>query len=285
MLNYYSQIVCNRWGMKPSIRNAEALAAFGFTLALAALSIFPHQEPRFLLPLLLPCVLLGANGLRSKVAGFRPLLWVWYAFNLAAFMFFGCVHQAGVVPAVRWLGQGMSLDPGVTEVSVVFSKTYMPPRFPLLEADKATLASPYVHNRPGVHFRFHDLAGSPELAVKNNLTALASRSDYLKDLHGTVTVLIAPRHVARDIEHEAGGELTLTALEAFFPHLSVEAPPRPDFDLLAEALMPTSDWRRRISFLGQFLDVLGDFSLWAYRVELSKSVKTVQVQTERTEHS
>ena len=54
------------------------------------------------------------------------MLTVWYAFNILAVVWFGFIHQAGVVPLQRDIG---NLDHGhVPYVNLVYSHTYMPPR-------------------------------------------------------------------------------------------------------------------------------------------------------------
>jgi hypothetical protein len=62
-------------------------------LPLAVLSAAPHQEPRFLMPLLLPVVLLTLQV---------PVPWApWLLFNALACVFFGWLHQGGVVPMLE----------------------------------------------------------------------------------------------------------------------------------------------------------------------------------------
>ena len=64
-------------------------------LYISGLSLAPHQEPRFLLPLIVPlCSLFG--GVALKTPG-RRLIWV--VFNLVGFAVFGIAHQGGVTRA------------------------------------------------------------------------------------------------------------------------------------------------------------------------------------------
>ena len=51
----------------------------------------------------------------------KPLLTLWYAFNILAIVGFGVFHQAGVMPIARDNG-------GVPYVNLVYSHTYMAPR-------------------------------------------------------------------------------------------------------------------------------------------------------------
>ena len=73
---------------RTAIQSREALSVallFSILLPLLALSAAPHQEPRFLLPMLLPLTALG---------GPAP---AW--FNLPLAFAFGALHQGGVLPA------------------------------------------------------------------------------------------------------------------------------------------------------------------------------------------
>jgi phosphatidylinositol glycan class Z len=60
-------------------------------VSLAVLSLAPHQEFRFLLPLLLPVVLLGSKKLLYR-GWWRGLLVAWVLFNVVMAIFFGVLH-------------------------------------------------------------------------------------------------------------------------------------------------------------------------------------------------
>ena len=62
--SFFYEMFSNEWRAKPSVRNVYALTMFSFVTGLCALSIFPHQEPRFLIPLIVPIVLMNAHKLR-----------------------------------------------------------------------------------------------------------------------------------------------------------------------------------------------------------------------------
>ena len=115
------------WPIVPSwMRNTRALSAFSATVLL---SIFPHQEPRFLLPcvpLLLSCVRMHHS---------RICLAVWIVFNAALGFLMGVYHQGGVIPAqlamrdiisTNTVAQGIKTTP---EAKVFWWKTYSPPRW------------------------------------------------------------------------------------------------------------------------------------------------------------
>ena len=59
----------------------------------------PHQEPRFLLPMALPLVVLVGPSVIDK--RWKRALWV--LFNLLGAIVFGALHQSGVAPATAAL--------------------------------------------------------------------------------------------------------------------------------------------------------------------------------------
>ena len=88
--------------------------SLSWMLPLAILSLSPHQEPRFLLPLVAPAIIATKDGPVSR------LEWTLHvAFHASVTGFFGFLHQAGVVPSLA----GMASDTR----HAVFWKTYPPP--------------------------------------------------------------------------------------------------------------------------------------------------------------
>jgi len=135
-----------------------------FIVPLIALSLLPHQEPRFLVPLLVPLALLAPHtslfrsGTR-RAARVRRIIWVrttfpssscragaladsplsqvlWLAHSLIFTVVFGYLHQGGLVPATLALNvelRDSSTRLGAAhEVQTVFWRTFMPPRHLLL---------------------------------------------------------------------------------------------------------------------------------------------------------
>ncbi|XP_006884349.1 PREDICTED: GPI mannosyltransferase 4 [Elephantulus edwardii] len=101
------------------------LLLFYFT-PLALLSAFSHQEARFLIPLLVPLVLLC-----SPQAQPVPCQGSLVLFNALGALVFGCLHQGGLVPSLGHLEQVVHapVPPGPpTHYTLLFSHTYMPPR-------------------------------------------------------------------------------------------------------------------------------------------------------------
>lgn len=93
---------------------------------LLLLSAFSHQEARFLIPLLVPLVLLCSPQT-------HPVPWkgTLVLFNALGALVFGCLHQGGLVPGLKYLEHIVHAPvlPGTpTRYTLLFAHTYMPPR-------------------------------------------------------------------------------------------------------------------------------------------------------------
>jgi len=140
------------------------------------LSIFQHQEARFLLPTI-PLILSSVQLPRSQ----RLLrIWaaIWIVFNIALGLLMGVYHQGGVVPGQVFL----STQPDATQA--IWWKTYTPPIW-LLNGKNEVLET-------------RDVMGMKGEAVLELLDELATcdtpadrrNTEYLKESNGTY--LIAP---------------------------------------------------------------------------------------------
>ena len=106
--------------LSPPRFTTPLLSAISGTLVLSAI---PHQEPRFLLP----CIPLLLSSLRNPTS--RTFLLSWITFNVLLGTLFGAYHQAGVLPAQRFLERyTQAPTTNSTNLSHIFWwKTYPPP--------------------------------------------------------------------------------------------------------------------------------------------------------------
>ncbi|TFK82885.1 glycosyltransferase family 22 protein [Polyporus arcularius HHB13444] len=176
------------------------------------LSIQPHQEPRFLIPLLTPMIALVLNHGRIMRAG-RWFWSVWIVSNVALAILFGMLHQGGVVPSlfrVHDIIYGERTPTFDQRFYVVYWKTYMPPRH--------LLAIPQAHVDTKA-VRVFDVAGAPADGVARALSIPGM-------IPNSTTLLVAPFHAVRSFDARAQECLTLR--NRVFPHL--------DLDHIAEAV-------------------------------------------------
>lgn len=122
---------------------------FTIITPVALLSIFPHQEPRFLLPLILPiCLAFRSKVTMGKGLKFREelvggnhltkkrFLMPWLAINFVLFLFYSYVHQSGVTQSLFYLHDEVhSKDFRANETSIIFAGIYLPPQH-LLHLEK-----------------------------------------------------------------------------------------------------------------------------------------------------
>ncbi|OTB02276.1 glycosyltransferase family 22 protein [Hypoxylon sp. CI-4A] len=140
------------------------------------LSIFQHQEARFLLP----SVPLLLSSVRLPKKKRRLNIWVgaWVCFNMIFGLLMGVYHQGGIVPAQVFL----SNQPDATQA--IWWKTYMPPIW-LLNGKNAVLKT-------------RDVAGMAGDQLLEELDRIATcdtpadrrNREYLKESNGTY--LVAP---------------------------------------------------------------------------------------------
>ena len=115
-----------------------------FVIPVTLMSIFPHQEPRFIIPVLLPLVFLCTSrvtntfdipainpnknakvrGVRKKQREIGKLELAWYIFNVALTFFYGFCHQGGVLPLTSHLALELKVKPDLTPIHVFTSFTY-----------------------------------------------------------------------------------------------------------------------------------------------------------------
>ncbi|NXK92800.1 PIGZ mannosyltransferase, partial [Formicarius rufipectus] len=172
---------------------------------LAFLSLFSHQEPRFLIPLILPLVLFSAS--QNRAVKWKHLIVI---FNLLGAFLFGCLHQGGLIPCLFHLEQ-LIHSPAPSDhprhYTLLFAHTYMPPRF-LLNIKKTDM-----------HVEVIDMAGSGEETLCHTIEQQASN------------FTCSDSHIFVIIPGTVRGTITKCGVsfknETFiFPHLSMEDPPQ-----------------------------------------------------------
>ncbi|XP_060690409.1 GPI mannosyltransferase 4-like [Hemiscyllium ocellatum] len=175
-----------------------------YFVPLIILSLFSHQEARFLSPLIIPVVIhsvLNYEILRGKA--------VIVVFNILCSVFFGCLHQGGLIPCLSYLENVLhSKDPiaNQSEHDLIFYHTYMPPRYLLnIKSDQE-------------YIRIIDLGGSDVSILNNTVNGLHDNFS----MHLTNIYIIAPGTVQDDIKSCGFHWKTVVS---FFPHLTMEDPP------------------------------------------------------------
>uniref|UniRef100_A0A8C8VKN5 Mannosyltransferase n=1 Tax=Pelusios castaneus TaxID=367368 RepID=A0A8C8VKN5_9SAUR len=191
------------------------LLSFYF-VPLAFLSLFNHQEPRFLIPLILPLILLIMP--QDRTLKCKPVIII---FNVLGALLFGCLHQGGLIPCLSHLEQLIHSPESLkhpAHYTLLFAHTYMPPRF-LLSINKRDSLVEII-----------DMAGAEEKALCQMLGQLANKTackvretEKERSCHFFV---IIPGTVRTTIQ-KCGVLFKNETL--IFPHLTMEDPPQISF--------------------------------------------------------
>ncbi|KAJ5541927.1 CAZyme family GT22 [Penicillium sp. DV-2018c] len=200
------------------MRNMRALSALSATMLL---SLFPHQEPRFLLPavpLLLSCVPLRRS---------RLLIITWVLFNAAMGFLIGVYHQGGVIPtqlAMRDIVSS-STTHHLPSATVFWWKTYSPPHWLLGGNNQST------------EIQTQDLMGIPGIELVQRLEQVVpSCSDPSSIfLVAPISADFLDRYAlsATDIP-EQKQSLQLHPLWSYRKHLNLD-----DMDFAEDGILPT----------------------------------------------
>ena len=170
-------------------------------LPVAFLSWFPHQEPRFIIPIVVPvAILYGLFHMNSK---FFNICWI--LFNLFMCIFYGVLHQGGIVSAIAELRQ--TIEQSEQPNHVIFYHTYMPPHHLFAHKDST-------------HLYIEDLKGASILSLKDSVKRARHQC-----INCTIFI-VSPATLHTDLcEHLYQENKGLRFFSKTKLHLSMENPP------------------------------------------------------------
>lgn len=176
---WYQHLVANiplLLGPATLLRPHPSLRLYSAISGVFVLSLFRHQEARFLLPTV-PLILSSVHLPKNRTT-LRVWSTAWIIFNVFFGVLMGIYHQGGIVPGQVF----MSHQPDAT--NAVWWKTYTPPIW-LLNGKNEVLQTRDVMGMKGetLYDQLYDLATCDVPADRRN-------REYLKEKNGTY--LIAP---------------------------------------------------------------------------------------------
>lgn len=139
------------------------------------LSLIPHQEARFITPVLIPLVVVFSQSFFSSSV--TPLLLLsWLIWNILGCMMFGILHQGGVYPCLEHLQRHLHftrINTLSTSIHITFYHTYMPPQH-LLTWPKLAYSS---HKGMYHNLALYDLKGASQYELNNHLTVILEKTE------------------------------------------------------------------------------------------------------------
>ncbi|XP_048397813.1 GPI mannosyltransferase 4-like isoform X2 [Stegostoma tigrinum] len=188
-----------------------------YFVPLIILSLFSHQEARFLSPLIVPVVI--HSVLSDEMFRRKGVIVV---FNILFSILFGCLHQGGLIPCLSYLENILHSNDSMAnqfEHDLIFYHTYMPPRYLLnIKSDQESI-------------RIIDLGGSDVSVLNSTVNGLLNNfskhltmclSKQIENNREINIYIITPGTVQNEIR-SCGFPWETVA--SFFPHLTMEDPP------------------------------------------------------------
>ncbi|XP_017125470.1 GPI mannosyltransferase 4 [Drosophila elegans] len=245
----------------PRFQSIVSLMSGAIFVPLFFLSLINHQEPRFLLPVTFPLLLLHApklitgfsakypfqkdhpllrrfyDRLLSSKASGPYLLKIWYVSNVALTLFFGFIHQAGVYPLAAEISHVVATKPAATHVHLITSHIYsLPLHLINIPSSRVLHFNRQTHQRyrrPRDFYMYEygglslDLLLQKVKLISGNCEVKQSGASRLRyKLYLAIPAsLSADLHEAL-VHSNASSYLNFELINVFYPHLSTEALPR-----------------------------------------------------------
>lgn len=138
----------------------QCLLTLSVLISVGILSLVPHQEPRFLIPIIVPMIC----SLQLSKINIRWFINAWVVFNIVGVSFYGFLHQAGLFPSFVYLHNNLKNLPNDTKrIDLVFWKTYKVPHYLLV-----------LDNIRTQKIKIHDLGGMDYSSLKWKLQSIES---------------------------------------------------------------------------------------------------------------
>lgn len=302
----------------PRAQSVVALMNSSIFVPVAILSLINHQEPRFLIPITVPIILLHAPKLITGLSTTYPfrtnhplaqfvyrhvlstrasaayMLKYWYAINIIMALFFGFVHQGGVIQVTQYLSS-KQLHQTNTNVHLVTSHLYnIPTSLLLIPSTKLLLTNPetgqkYTRKKQFFLYEYGSL-DMDELQYKLKLILDVNEMRLHRDKQNYKLYLAIPSSLTEDLSvaffKSNHTMIKYQRIKMFYPHLSMEAFPRLFVQHPAEIRTDVFNLDRTChlfenqkeiepyslsGILKQFSTLIHQFGLVLYRIELRRN--------------
>ncbi|KAK3925905.1 GPI mannosyltransferase 4 [Frankliniella fusca] len=252
-----------RWKELPRAQSLMMLMTTSLIIPVILLSLVPHQEARFLIPITLPLVFLHAEEIQdfdqrpsilygtresiqdkkkselnypsstAKQKTKRSLINLWLVINCLLGIFFGFVHQGGVYPLTAHLKEIMRKQTKPQVMHLVTSYMYPIPQSLLVQRNTkhkyfdSKTKTKYLVTRK---FYAHELGSQSLPEIINAIEDIieGAEKNKTKESPEYCTYLAIPSSVVDNkVEFQFQGRisnLTFQRIKLFYPHMSTEAP-------------------------------------------------------------
>lgn len=223
------------------------------------LSFFNHQEPRFIIPILIPIVLLHSpklitginvtNYMRdSELSALRflssyvnvsisgkTILKMWYMMNIIVTIFFGFIHQGGVIQLAEYMSKyhaDASL-PSTTQIHLITSHVYkIPESLLVIPSANVLYTNPetgkrYKHSRRFFTYEYGSMELEMMFRKMKIILDAAEMKSKTKNINYELFIAMPSSRAfeLNQLFYKHQLLITYKAEYTFYPHLSTEAFP------------------------------------------------------------
>lgn len=262
------------------------LMILSFITPLILLSMFPHQEPRFLIPLIFPLIYLHGDSIlptNSNASGTLTtvdkhstntikktssidIFKIWLIINVFLVGFYGFVHQGGVFSSVKYLHDNIGRATANTEFHIVTSGMYMLPKSFLLQRDNYILSRKHTTKK---HVYLYEEGSKDVHLIMQQLKKLLDIRHANNKTKNYKLYFFTMNNRKEDMENLIPySGLLFNKTATFWPHLSSEAMP----DFTRYCFFPVSMFYQDceiVSFCDFCQIIFEMFQLTVYQISLS----------------
>ncbi|KAK0090749.1 hypothetical protein PV325_006308 [Microctonus aethiopoides] len=255
------RVIKSHWLKLPRIQSIESLMTASIFVPIGLLSIFPHQEPRFIIPTLLPIVYLYTptiqyeqnnastfrkNGNKSvdkfqnnvyRVSRFK---YCWWICNIVLGIFYGFIHQGGVLPLTSHIAKEMQAKPELMHLHLHTSYIYPVPTalLQLRNTNKIYISSTQHRYQLKKDFFHYEYGSMSTTEVFNSILSTAKNCDRKFKVERIPYRIYYAMPI--DFFHDFSeytfingtNNLNFSVVKVFYPHISTEKLPSFHFDLI-----------------------------------------------------
>ncbi|CAH2218591.1 jg13583 [Pararge aegeria aegeria] len=278
------RFIRGQYSKLPKVQSITGLMLFSLIIPVAVLSLFPHQEARFIIPVLTPLVYLygshfypnDSDGIKFKRLK-KTLLYVWYALNIILTVFFGFIHQGGLYPFARNLHREIKSMYGY-HFHVITTHSYSIPTF-LLQLESTSKI--YKDNKTGQTYRLapttfiHKYGSMPMKHLFTKVNDVFTNAELLlhKRKRQYRFYIASPCSLEYEMRQEANkyNMIQVTKDITYYPHFSSEAFPEfpnihDQFCLENNSIQTNQSQAVDLNMLQRISCFLKKFCLRVYRV-------------------
>lgn len=260
---YLASFIVNDMTRKPRVFSMATMLLSSFIVPVFVLSAIPHQEPRFLLPTLIPLVILHSDDVyllsSKKVKAKKHFFFLmWHVWNIFCVIFFGFLHQGGVTKTMMRVHEHIIQQPPHANMHVVFSNMYTPPTFLLMRRINVIAVTD-----EGRRYRIaksvftYDVGGSRSAEGLHDMAAQIYQEALKNSTRGAEVLICLPASLSEELFETKPENVTLHRLHRVRGHLTLENPP----DLIVEDVPINSSCGKICHFLRSLdqlsIDIIG----------------------------